>query len=179
MENPIDKLRNDYSEMGKPVAESHKQNISDTLKQGDILLYIGDEGESVGVVKDVNNSNGIAKVGSGNKSVSVAPHSFIEVIPRTEKSLKMAKYLNRSFRITDNENNTNIKEVYIKKGDKLVFYYYGETVEREVVSVNKELEYVIVDQSKTSPSTYFVPFKDIFKVIREGTEIYNLVTLLK
>lgn len=64
------------------------------MKRGDILIYIGNEGEQIGVVKDVG-LDGYVRVGSGHFSVTVAPHSFIETIPATERSARMANYLNR------------------------------------------------------------------------------------
>lgn len=64
------------------------------LNVGDILLYIGNDGEEIGVVKATGPS-GIARVGSGRNSVTVQPHSFIEVIKGTQRSVRMAEYLNR------------------------------------------------------------------------------------
>jgi transcription elongation factor len=65
------------------------------IKTGDVLLYVGDEGEQIGVVKAVDVNNGQVRVGSGYKSVTVQPHSFIEIIPATERTIRMAEYLNR------------------------------------------------------------------------------------
>lgn len=72
----------------------HDDSSKEEIKLGDVLIYLGDEGEQIGVVK-ATNSMSVVRVGSGQQSETVYPHSFIEVIPATKRSLKMASCLNK------------------------------------------------------------------------------------